>query len=186
MYRINQLVRLLAVVFTISFALSCQQDKGGWFKHSTNKEIDWHDSAYKRYAEVERLFNDDQHDSLMAIAPEVLSFLREHGEWDYYYITWQNRAEDHAWYNEYAEAAREAEAMQKDAVARNDSFGLALSYMTQGIAYLIQDDYVARSASFILVAASSRTSRGSLPAARAAASMLARTAATFSEMLIFP
>jgi signal transduction histidine kinase len=142
MYRINQLVRLLAVVFTISFALSCQQDKGGWFKHSTNKEIDWHDSAYKRYAEVERLFNDDQHDSLMALAPEVLSFLREHGEWDYYYITWQNMAEDHAWYNEYAEAAREAEAMQKDAIARNDSFGLALSYMTQGIAYLIQDDYV--------------------------------------------
>ncbi len=141
MYRINLLVRLLVAIFTICFAVSCQQGKGRWFGHRADKTIDWHDSAYKRYAEAETLFNDDLHDSLMAIAPEVLSFLREHGEWDYYYITWQNVAEDHAWYNEYAEAAREAEAMQKDAIARNDSFGLALSYMTQGIAYLIQDNY---------------------------------------------
>ena len=140
MYRINLLIRLLIVALTMSFAVSCQQGTGG--KSGNNaKNIDWHDSAYARYAETEVLFNNDQHDSLIAKAPEVLKFLREHQEWHYYYSLWQNVAEDYAWYNEYAEAALEAEAMQKDAIERKDTFGLSLSYLTQGTAYLMQDNY---------------------------------------------
>ena len=122
----------------MSFTVACQQGTGGL---TADKNIDWHDSAYKRFAETEALFNDDQHDSLLAKAPETLKFLREHHEWAYYYALWQAVAEDHAWYNEYAEATREAEAMQKDAIARHDTFGLAMSYMTQGIAYQMQDNY---------------------------------------------
>lgn len=123
----------------ISFTVACQQGTGG--KTATNKNIDWHDSAYKCFVETEELFNNDQHDSLLVIAPKVLEFLREHHEWEYYYMLWENVAEDHAWYNEFAEATSEAEAMQKDAIERKDTFGLALSYLTQGIAYQIQDNH---------------------------------------------
>ena len=133
------IIKLLFIVITMSFTVACQQGTGG--KTASNKDFDWHDSAYKRFAETEELFNNDQHDSLLAIAPKVLVFLREHHEWEYYYMLWQNVAEDHAWYNEFAEATREAEAMQKDAIERKDTLGLALSYLTQGIAYQIQDNH---------------------------------------------
>ena len=139
MKQLNLLLRLLVVVFMISFTVACQQGTGG--KTAANKNTDWHDSAYKYFAETEELFNNDQHDSLLVIAPKVLDLLREHHEWEYYYMLWQNVAEDHAWYNEFDEAIREAEAMQKDAIERKDTLGLALSYLTQGIAYQIQDNY---------------------------------------------
>ena len=124
----------------ISFTVACQQGTGG--KTAANKNIDWHDSAYNLIAETQELFNNDQHDSLLAVAPKVLDFLREHHEWEYYYMLWQNVAEDHAWYNEFAEATREAEAMQKDAIERQDTFGLASSYVTQAIAYQIQGNHI--------------------------------------------
>ena len=140
MNRLTAILKLLIVVFTISFTVACQQGTGG--KTAANKSIDWHDSAYNLIAETQELFNNDQHDSLLAVAPKVLDFLREHHEWEYYYMLWQNVAEDHAWYNEMAEATSEAEAMQKDAIERKDTFGLASSYVTQAIAYQIQDNYI--------------------------------------------
>ena len=140
MNRLTAILKLLIVVFTISFTVACQQGTGG--KTAANKNIDWHDSAYSLIIQTQELFNSDQHDSLLAVAPKVLDFLREHHEWEYYYMLWQNVAEDHAWYNEMAEATSEAEAMQKDAIERKDTFGLALSYVTQGIAYQIQDNYI--------------------------------------------
>lgn len=138
MNQLRLLFKLLFIAIAMSFAVACQQGTGS---RTANKNIDWHDSAYKRFAETEELFNNDQHDSLMTIAHGVLDFLREHHEWSLYYTLWQNLAEDYAWYNEYTEATHEAEAMQKDAIERNDTFGLSLSYLTQGITYLIQDNY---------------------------------------------
>ena len=138
MNQLRLLFKLLFIAIAMSFAVACQQGTGS---RTADKNIDWHDSAYKRFAETEELFNNDQHDSLMTIAHGVLDFLREHHEWNLYYTLWQNLAEDYAWYNEYTEATHEAEAMQKDAIERNDTFGLSLSYLTQGITYLIQDNY---------------------------------------------
>ena len=88
---------------------------------------------------VQKYYNNDQHDSLLLVAPETLDFLRKQQSWQLYYILWQYLAEDHVWFNEYAEAIEEAQAMQEDAIERNDSFGLALSYEVQGTAYAMQD-----------------------------------------------
>ena len=129
---------LVTIALTLSFTVACHQGTGG---QTAKKDIDWHDSAYNLIIETQELFNNDQHDSLLAVAPKVLDFLREHHEWEYYYMLWQNVAEEHAWYNEFAEATREAEAMQEDAIERKDTLGLALSYLTQGIAYQIQDNH---------------------------------------------
>ena len=140
MTKLNLFFRLFIVAFTMGFAVACQQGTGRQASSGTNKNTEWKDSAEKLLIAVETLYNNDLHDSLMKMAPEAMDFMREHRVWDVYYLVWHHVADDHVWYNEFAEAAREAEAMQKDAVERKDSFGLSLSYMAEGTGYLAQNN----------------------------------------------
>ena len=125
---------LLAVLFTT--AISCKRSVTAPQGSAVS-----HDSAYARFAVAQNFYNNNQHDSLIAAAPEILEFLRDNQEWRLYYILWQYVADDYVWFNEFDEATKEALAMQEDAIARNDSFGIAISYGVQGTAYLLQDVY---------------------------------------------
>ena len=126
------LLLLLAVV-ALSI-VSCKRSSS-----SVNRSSISYDSVFARFSVAQKYYNNDQHDSLLMVAPETLEFLRQQHSWQLYYILWQYLAEDHVWFNEYAEAIEEAQAMQEDAIERNDSFGLALSYEVQGTAYVMQD-----------------------------------------------
>ena len=130
--RFLPILLLFAVLITI--AISCKRGST-----TTHPSAVSHDSAYARFDVAQSFYNSNQHDSLIAVAPEILDFLRDNQEWRLYYILWQYVAEDYVWFNEFDEAAKEALAMQEDAIARNDSFGLAMSYGVQGTAYLAQD-----------------------------------------------
>lgn len=130
--RFFPILLLLAVLITT--AVSCKRD-GASVRHSGVS----YDSVYARFSVAQRYYNNDQHDSLLMVAPKTLEFLRQQKNWQLYYILWQYLAEDHVWFNEYADAIEEAQAMQEDAIERNDSFGLALSYDVQGTAYVMQD-----------------------------------------------
>ena len=132
--RCYPLLLLLAVLITT--AISCKH--GGTTTHSS---VVSHDSAYARFDVAQTFYNNNEHDSLIAVAPEILEFLRDNQEWRLFYILWQYVAEDYVWFNEFDEATKEAQAMQEDAIARNDSFGIAMSYEVQGTAYLVQDVY---------------------------------------------
>ena len=125
---------LLLFAVLITTGVSCKRD-GASARHSGVS----YDSVYARFSVAQRYYNNDQHDSLLMVAPETLEFLRQQKNWQLYYILWQYLAEDHVWFNEYADAIEEAQAMQEDAIERNDSFGLALSYDVQGTAYVMQD-----------------------------------------------
>lgn len=125
---------LLLLVVLISTSISCKHRS--IVNHSSTVS---YDSVYARFSVAQKYFNNDMHDSLMMVAPETMEFLRQQQNWQFFYILWQYVAEDHVWFNEYAEAIEEAQAMQEDAIERNDSFGLALSYGVQGTAYLMQD-----------------------------------------------
>ena len=125
---------LLLLVVLVTTAISCKH--GGT---TTQSSVVSHDSAYARFDVAQAFYNNNQHDSLIAAAPEILEFLRDNQEWQLYYILWQYVAEDYVWFNEFDEATKEALAMQEDAIARNDSFGIAMSYEVQGTAYLVQD-----------------------------------------------
>ena len=125
---------LLAVLF--STAISCKRGVIALQGSALSQ-----DSVYARFAVAQNFYNNNQHDSLIAAAPEILEFLRDNQEWRLYYILWQYVAEDYVWFDEFDEATKEALAMQEDAIARNDSLGLALSYGVQGTAYLVQDVY---------------------------------------------
>ena len=127
---------LLLLVVLVTTAISCKH--GGT---TTQSSVVSHDSAYARFDVAQAFYNNNQHDSLIAAAPEILEFLRDNQEWQLYYILWQYVAEDYVWFNEFDEATKEALAMQEDAIARNDSFGIAMSYEVQGTAYLVQDVY---------------------------------------------
>ena len=125
---------LLLLVVIISTTVSCK--RGGT---ATKSSVVSHDSAYARFDVAQTFYNSNQHDSLIAVAPEILELLRDNQEWQLYYIMWQYVAEDYVWFDEFDEATKEALAMQEDAIARNDSFGIAMSYGVQGTAYLVQD-----------------------------------------------
>lgn len=127
---------LFASLFT-----DCQHRSGGVTGISTNDSINWGDSAQNILMAVEALYNNDQHDSLLKVAPEAMDILREHKQWDIYYIIWHHVVDDHIWYNEFAEATSEGEAMQKDAVERKDTFGLALSYISQATGFYVQKNF---------------------------------------------
>ena len=114
---------LLLFAVLITTAISCK--RGGTTTHPSAVS---HDSAYARFDVAQNYYNSNQHDSLIAVAPEILEFLRDNQEWRLYYILWQYVAEDYVWFNEFDEATKEVLAMQEDAIARNDSFGLAMSY----------------------------------------------------------
>ena len=129
-------VLLLFAVLLFTAVFSCKHDASP-AKHTKVS----HDSAYARFDVAQTFYNNNEHDSLIAVAPEILEFLRDNEEWQLYYILWQYVAEDYVWFNEFDEATREALAMQEDAIARNDSFGIAMSYGVQGTAYLVQDVY---------------------------------------------
>ena len=124
---------LLLAVFAVAI-VSCKRSSS-----SANRSTVSYDSLFARFSVAQKYYNNDQHDSLLLVAPETLEFLRQQHSWQLYYILWQYLAEDHVWFNEYAEAIEEAQAMHEDAIARNDSFGLALSYEVQGTAYAMQD-----------------------------------------------
>ena len=141
MYKTRKLICLLLVVLFASLFADCQHRSGGLTGISTNDSINWEDSARNILMAVEALYNNDQHDSLLKVAPEAMDILREHKQWDIYYIIWQHVVDDHIWYNEFPEATREGEAMQKDAVERKDTFGLALSYISQGTGFYVQKNF---------------------------------------------
>ena len=124
---------LLLAVFAVAI-VSCKRSSS-----SANRSTVSYDSLFARFSMAQKYYNNDQHDALLLVAPETLEFLRQQHSWQLYYILWQYLAEDHVWFNEYAEAIEEAQAMQEDAIERNDSFGLALSYEVQGTAYAMQD-----------------------------------------------
>ncbi len=115
------------MVLTLTIFLSCQP--------ATD---DNEDTCFSRYAVVEDLYNRDQLDSLVMLVPPTREYLLRHGDMELYYHTWRLLADMYAWSNKFTDATREALAMQKDAVARDNDFGLSISYLSQATCYTLQ------------------------------------------------
>ena len=134
------IVTLIAALF-ISLFTDCRPRSGQLHDTYSGDSINWQDSARTLLVEMTALYNNDEHDSLLKMAPKVLATLREHEQWDEYYMVWHHVINDHIWYNEFAEATKESEAMQKDALERKDTLGMALCYSSQGTGYYMQDNF---------------------------------------------
>ena len=90
MKQTRYLIILLFFAVLITTAISCK--RGGTTTHTSAVS---HDSAYARFDVAQSFYNSNQHDSLIAVAPEILDFLRDNQEWRLYYILWQYVAEDY-------------------------------------------------------------------------------------------
>lgn len=75
MKRLRQVTWLLIVALLITLFTACHYHPGNRAGKQSS-EINWEDSAYNRFAEAEQLYNNNMHDSLMAVAPGVLEFPR--------------------------------------------------------------------------------------------------------------
>ncbi len=114
-------------VLTLTTLLSCQRTTD-----------DSEDSCFSRYAVVEDLYNRDELDSLVMLVPPTREYLLKHGDMELYYHTWRLLADMYAWSDNFSDATREALAMQKDAIARDNDFGLSISYLSQATCYTLQ------------------------------------------------
>ena len=67
---------LLLFAVLITTAISCKRGSTTTYPSAVS-----HDSAYARFDVAQSFYNSNQHDSLIAVAPEILDFLRDNQEW---------------------------------------------------------------------------------------------------------
>ena len=129
---------IIYMVVTLLVCVSCQQ--GHHQLSSQNQDVNWTDSAYALYKQIERYANLDIQDSLVSETPRVLTFCREHEQWYWYYYTWCIMSETLTWNNRFDEAMTEAKNMHDDALKRHDGFGQALAYRVMALVYGVKGD----------------------------------------------
>jgi len=96
------------------------------------------DSASHLFKLVDHYYKNLEHDSLAAITPKAMAYFRNHQLWTEYYSTWCLFVNDLVWNGQMDEGVNEAQKMHKDAVERNNAFGLSEAYTAMGIAYHFQ------------------------------------------------
>ena len=129
---------IIYMVVTLLVFVSCQQSRH--HLSSQEQDVNWTDSAYTLYKQIERYANLDIQDSLISETPHVLTFCREHEQWYWYYYTWCIMAETLTWNNRFDEAMAEAKNMHDDALKRHDGFGQALAYRVMALVYGVKGD----------------------------------------------
>ena len=130
---------LTFLLWSVLVLVSCQPSYTDPSKEKS-QEVNWADSAYVRYKQIERYANLDIRDSLMSEAPCALNFCRQHKQWYWYYYTWCIMSETLAWNNSLDDAIAEAKKMHSDALSRHDDFGQAMAYRVTALVYGIKSD----------------------------------------------
>ncbi|MDD4747474.1 MAG: helix-turn-helix domain-containing protein [Salinivirgaceae bacterium] len=86
-------------------------------------------------------YNYDMSDSLVNNLPAQLEFMAKHGQWDYYYNSWDAKIELFLYLGKIQSALNEAQAMYNDAKNRQNSYGLGVSSHALGMIYQTQQRY---------------------------------------------
>ena len=123
----------------LALACACNQPHGNsniTSSFSPEKEdINWSDSARKRYATVAYYYNNNIHDSLVMAMPAELDFCREHGLWSDYYDVWMLLGEEYNFSGELSKAITVAQEIHDDATQRDNKYGLAVAEFIKGLVY---------------------------------------------------
>ena len=131
----RHLIGLLLLVLVCA----CSQRHGNSNNTSANspekKNINWSDSARKRYATVAYYYNNNIHDSLVMAMPAELDFCREHELWSDYYDVWMLLGEEYNFSGELSKAIIVAQEIHDDATQRGNKYGLAVAEFIKGLVY---------------------------------------------------
>ena len=137
------IVVLLAIVPT-----SCKQNPAGGSADSSGvQRTDSADSAhwakvcFDLDAKAVNYLNANQIDSLEQLVPEALKICKEHGEWFRYDEIWGWLISYYVWNGRYDKGFAEAKRLQDDALERNDSTGISMSYKLLASAYLNMENF---------------------------------------------
>lgn len=140
----------LIICAVLALTVGCTGGNGGRTKGPDADSINWEDSALTVNQPLETYFFNDEIDSLLMVAPQVLDFCREHEVWWVFYSAWERKAEAFAWQGEYDHAAEEADEMRRDAERRSragecspeeGAYGQAMAYYVLAQGYAMQDNY---------------------------------------------
>ena len=89
---------------------------------------------------VDHYYKNVEHDSLARLVPHAMAYFSERQRWQQYYTAWCLLVNDLVWNGQMERGFEEAHKMHRDAVERNNAFGLSEAYTAMGIAYHFQNN----------------------------------------------
>ena len=108
----------------------------------------WRAEATRQYEKLAYYYNNNIHDTLVMMAPEVLDFCREHELWTDYYETWTLLGQEYNFNGEYDNAIRVMQEMYDDATKRGNKYGLTAAKYIKGLVYDGQENHKEAARSF--------------------------------------
>lgn len=96
------------------------------------------DSSAWLMEQVDHYYKNVEHDSLATLVPVAMDYFSHNQQWQQYYTTWCLYVNDLVWNGQMDLGFAEARKMHKDAIQRNNAFGLSEAYTAMGIAYHFQ------------------------------------------------
>lgn len=105
-----------------------------WTAYERNRGNQQKEAATRWY-KIAVLNNYNLNDALLAEAPVQMAWFEQHGEWEFYYNTWDSKASVYLYDGRLQTALYEAEKMLKDAQKRDNDFGRIVSYQLSGLIY---------------------------------------------------
>ena len=142
----------LLTFILIAFVCACNQPHGNNRQEtaisSQKKDINWSDSARKRYAKVAYYYNNNIHDSLVMAVPGELEFCKEHELWTDYYDAWMLLGEEYNFSGEHRKAIAVAQDIHNDAAKRGNNYGLTAAEFIKALVYNSQLNHEESARSF--------------------------------------
>ena len=145
-------LRSLLAFLLLTFVCACNQTGGNGGQagvgSAEQKEINWGDSARKRYAVIANYYNNNIHDSLVMAVPAELDFCREHELWNDYYDVWLLLGQEYNFSGEHGKAIAVAQEIHDDAAKRGNKYGLTVAEFVKGLVYNCQLNHEEAARSF--------------------------------------
>ena len=104
--------------------------------------------AQRQYEELAYYYNNNIHDTLVMMAPEVLDFCREHKLWTEYYDTWTLLGQEYNFSGDYDKAISIMQDIHDDASKRGNKYGLTAAEYIKGLVYDGQENHKEAARSF--------------------------------------
>ena len=144
-------INLLSILLLL-LAISCGQQNGGAPSGNDNAQNSdsarWAKEARDRYRKLTYYYNNNIHDTLVMMVPEVLDFCREHELWTDFYDTWMLLGEEYSFSGEHNKAIKIVQEMHDDATKRGNKYGLTASEFVKGLVFDGQLNYGEAARSF--------------------------------------
>jgi serine phosphatase RsbU (regulator of sigma subunit) len=134
----NKTINLLSLLLLL-LAIGCGQQNGG--APTGNGHAQDNDSAkfakeaQDQYRKLTYYYNNNIHDTLVMMVPEVLDFCREHELWTDFYDTWMLLGEEYSFSGEHNKAIKVVQEIHDDATRRGNKYGLTAAEFVKGLVY---------------------------------------------------